>query len=63
MPSYLSVSDTAKFLCLSRGRIEQLLREPKSKFPRPFQPAGAGGRRCFKVAELEAWMQRRRASY
>lgn len=60
---YLSFSDAAKFLCLSRPRIEQLLRDSKAKFPKPYQPAGVGGRRCFKVAELEAWMQRRRASY
>ncbi|MGQ0511433.1 MAG: hypothetical protein ACT4P9_12550 [Betaproteobacteria bacterium] len=60
---YLNSTEAAKFVCLSRARLEQLLRDPKAKFPRPFQPQGAGGRRCFKSAELAAWIERKRATY
>lgn len=60
---YLTFDQAAKFCCLSRARIEQLLRDPKAKFPRPFQPGGEGARRAFKQSELERWMERQRASY
>jgi predicted DNA-binding transcriptional regulator AlpA len=60
---YLDFNAAAKFCCLSRARIEQLLRDPRAKFPRPFQPQGTGGRRCFKQSELVAWLERIRAKY
>lgn len=60
---YLSFHEAAKFVCLSRARIEQLLREPKAKFPRPYQPGGAGARRAFKRDELVTWMESQRAKY
>ncbi|HKQ23157.1 MAG TPA: hypothetical protein VJT81_01790 [Burkholderiales bacterium] len=60
---YLNFNEAAKFCCLSRARIEQLLREPKAGFPRPFQPQGKSSRRCFKRDELIAWMERGRAEY
>lgn len=60
---YLTMNQTAALVCLSRARIEQLLRDPQAKFPRPFQPQGTGGRRCFKQSELVAWIERGRAKY
>ena len=60
---YLDFNAAAAFCCLSRARIEQLLRDPKSKFPKPFQPRGDGSRRCFKQSELVAWIERGRAKY
>jgi predicted DNA-binding transcriptional regulator AlpA len=60
---YLNSDEAAKFVCLSRARIEQLLRDPEAKFPRPYQPGGAGARRAFKREELIAWMESQRAEY
>lgn len=60
---YLAMNEAAKFVCLGRARIEQLLRDPQAKFPQPYQPGGAGARRAFKQAELVAWMERQRAKY
>jgi len=60
---YMSFDEAARFCCLSRARVEQLLRDSKAKFPRPFQPRGTGGRRCFKSEELSAWIERKRAEY
>ena len=60
---YLDFNQAANFVCLSRARVEQLLRDPKAMFPRPFQPQGIGGRRCFKQEELIAWVERGRAKY
>lgn len=60
---YLNFNEAAKFCCLSRTRVEQLLRDPLAEFPRPFQPQGPGGRRCFRSDELAAWMERKRAEY
>ena len=58
---YLNFNDAAAFCCLSRARIEQLIRDPKVRFPAPYQPQGAGARRCFKQTELVAWIERKRA--
>ena len=60
---YLSFNDAAAFCCLSRTRLEQLLRDSSQKFPRPFQPLGPKGRRCFKADDLAAWIERKRAKY
>jgi predicted DNA-binding transcriptional regulator AlpA len=60
---YIDFNAAAKFCCLSRERIEQLLRDPSAKFPRPFQPGGFRARRCFKQSELVAWIERSRAKY
>jgi excisionase family DNA binding protein len=60
---YLTFDEAAQFCCLSRARIEQLLRDSRIKFPRPFQPAGIGGRRCFSQQELVKWIERKRAAY
>jgi predicted DNA-binding transcriptional regulator AlpA len=60
---YLNSTEAAKFTCLSRARVEQLLRDPKSKFPRPYQPGGRMARRAFKQSELVAWMETQRAEY
>lgn len=60
---YLNTTQAAAFCLLSRDMLEVLLRDPKSKFPRPFQPAGPHGRRAFKQSELEAWLESRRAKY
>lgn len=60
---HVSFSAGARMVGLSKPRIEQLIRLPGSQFPQPFQPSGPGGRRFFKVAELQAWRERRRASY
>jgi hypothetical protein len=60
---YLNSNDAAKFICLSRARLEQLLRDPKRDFPRPYQPGGAGARRAFKREELIWWMEKQRAKY
>lgn len=60
---YLNSTEAAKFVCLSRARLEQLLREPKAKFPCPYQPGGAGARRAFRRDELINWMEGQRAVY
>ena len=60
---YLNSDEAAKFVCLSRARIEQLLRDPESKFPRAYQPGGARARRAFKRDELIAWMESKRPEY
>jgi len=60
---YLSFNEAAKFVRRSRARVEQLIRDPRANFPRPYQPQGPGTRRCFKADELSAWLERRRASY
>ena len=63
MSQYVPFSQAARLVGLSVHRLEQLIREPKSKFPVPFQPGGPGGRRMFRASELERWMETRRASY
>lgn len=60
---YVSFCDGARLIGLSKQRIEQLIREQGSQFPRPFQPGGQGGRRFFKRTELVAWLESRRATY
>lgn len=60
---YLDFNAAAKFVCLGRWRLEQLLRDPLAKFPKPFQPGGVRARRTFKRSELEEWIERRRANY
>lgn len=60
---YLTFDEAAAYVCMSRGRVEQLLRQPSLRFPSPFQPSGRGGRRVFVRTELADWMERRRASY
>jgi predicted DNA-binding transcriptional regulator AlpA len=60
---YINFNEAAKFCCLSRARVEQLLRDPQAGFPRPLQPGGAGARRAFKREELIAWMESQRAAY
>ena len=60
---YLSFPDAAAFVRLSEARIEQLIRDPQTKFPKPFQPQGAGGHRAFKQSELIDWMESKRAAY
>lgn len=61
--AYLSFDQAARFCRLSRASLEIALRDRKAKFPRPFQPYGAGGRRSFKQQELVAWIERKRATY
>jgi excisionase family DNA binding protein len=58
---YLSFNEAAKFCCMSRARIEQLIRDETAEFPRPLQPHGTRGRRRFKRADLVAWIERRPA--
>lgn len=60
---YLSFDEAAKFVRLSRARLEQLLRDPALNFPRPFQPGGSRARRTFKQTELVRWLERQRAAY
>ena len=62
MPEYLSFSAAARLIGVSKQRVEQLLRDSKAKFPRPFQPL-PGAKRLFAADELRAWIERRRASY
>lgn len=63
MSTYLPFRNAADFIGLSQQRVEQLIRHRASGFPMPYQPAGPKGRRMFSVAELQAWVESRRAEY
>lgn len=56
--NYMGIREVKALTKLSRSRIEQLLREEGSDFPRPMHHA-PGGRRLWIMEEIFAWHEKR----